>query len=148
MNFQGNVERVSIRQWAQNINYDAEKMFNKIFFDDIKYLLSMTDLWTERTPPIPMKYGEFIDDTETNLTGSICERWTIRDWECVFSITLDELAKLKVDDHLVWDKDNYVVIDFVAACANIRAKIFNIPQKSRFEIKCKFNRDSSVTISN
>lgn len=62
-------------------------------------------------------------------------------------ITLDELAKLKVDNHLVWDKDNNVAIDFVATCANIRAKVFNIPQKSRSEIKCRLNKDSLAAIS-
>lgn len=41
-------------------------------------------------------------------------------------------------DHLVWDKDEKSAMDFVTACANIRAHIFNIPLKSRFEIKCEY----------
>lgn len=107
----------------------------------------MADLWKKRTPPTPMKYGEFNDDAntpaESNLTGSNREQkvWTIRECQSVFATSLAELekefAKVAVDDHLVWDKDDKAAMDFVAACANIRAKIFNIPQKSRFEIKCK-----------
>lgn len=37
----GDVQRKSTRQWAQEINYDPEKLFNKFFRDDIHYLLSM-----------------------------------------------------------------------------------------------------------
>ncbi|XP_031628834.1 SUMO-activating enzyme subunit 2 [Contarinia nasturtii] len=141
----GNVERVSTRQWAQDTNYDAEKIFNKLFYDDIKYLLSMSDLWKERTPPVPMRYGAFGDDEkssdESNLTGSNRDQkvWSIRECQSVFATSLSDLqkefTKLAVDDHLVWDKDDKPAMDFVAACANVRAKIFNIPQKSRFEIK-------------
>ena len=38
-------------------------------------------------------------------------------------------------DTLVWDKDDESAMDFVASCANIRAHIFGIAQKSRFDIK-------------
>lgn len=48
------------------------------------------------------------------------------------------LQSLKEDDHLVWDKDDKNAMDFVASCANIRAHIFSIPQKTRFDIKCKY----------
>ena len=44
---------------------------------------------------------------------------------------------LKEGDHLVWDKDDKYAMDFVAACANIRAHIFGIALNSRFQIKCK-----------
>lgn len=46
---------------------------------------------------------------------------------------------LKEGDHLVWDKDDKYAMDFVAACANIRAHIFGITQNSRFQIKCKYS---------
>jgi hypothetical protein len=49
------------------------------------------------------------------------------------------LQSLKEDDHLVWDKDDNNAMDFVASCANIRAHIFSIPQKTRFDIKCKYD---------
>ena len=39
------------------------------------------------------------------------------------------------NDHLVWDKDDEEAMDFVAACSNIRSKIFGISQKTRFDIK-------------
>lgn len=141
---QGNVDRVSTRQWAQDSNYDPEKIFNKLFFDDIKYLLSMSDLWKKRTPPTPQKYGVFDEDAaneSSNLSGANRDQkvWTLRECQSVFATSLAELQKefekLAVDDNLVWDKDDKPAMDFVAACANVRAKIFNIPLKSRFEIK-------------
>lgn len=65
--------------------------------------------------------------------------WDIQECTQVFEDSLialkEEASKLKEDDHLVWDKDDKNAMDFVAACANIRAAIFSIPQKSRFEIK-------------
>ena len=39
------------------------------------------------------------------------------------------------NDHLVWDKDDEAAMTFVTACANIRAEIFHIARKSRFDIK-------------
>jgi len=36
---------------------------------------------------------------------------------------------------LVWDKDDEAAMDFVTAAANIRAHVFHIPTKSRFDIK-------------
>ena len=48
---------------------------------------------------------------------------------------LDRFSKLEKDDHLVWNKDDKDTLDFVASCANIRANIFSIIKKSRFDIK-------------
>lgn len=153
------MNRVSTRQWAQDTSYNPEKIFNKLFSDDIKYLLSMSDLWKKRTPPTPMQYGVFDDETnlssvEVNLTGNARDQkvWTVRECQSVFATSLADLqtdfSKLAVDDHLVWDKDDKPAMDFVAACANIRARIFHIPQKSRFEIKCESFVSFSILILN
>lgn len=71
------------------------------------------------------------------------QRWSISKCGSIFADSLKNLSQaLKVsqekslDNHLVWDKDDQHAMDFVAACANIRAHIFGIPQKSRFDIKC------------
>lgn len=152
------MNRVSTRTWAQETNYDPEKIFNKLFCDDIKYLLSMSDLWKQRTPPTPLKYGEFPEEVtsvsksteELQLNGNNAtprnlpdqKVWTLRECQNVFATSLKalqgEFGKLAVDDHLVWDKDDKYAMDFVAACANVRAQIFHIAQKSRFEIKCEY----------
>lgn len=145
-NEEGNVTRVSTRKWAQDTEYNPQKIFNKLFFDDIKYLLSMSDLWKKRTPPTPIEYVELNSDEISNMDGlNTATRdqkvWSLLECQSVFASSLNELknAFLKLDenDHLVWDKDDKGAMDFVAACANVRATIFNIPQKSRFEIKCE-----------
>lgn len=37
----GNVKRISTRHWAQEIEYEPSKLFNKFFYEDIQYLLKM-----------------------------------------------------------------------------------------------------------
>lgn len=69
--------------------------------------------------------------------------WSIAECGKIFASSIDklksELKNLSEGDNLLWDKDNKEAMDFVAACANIRAYIFGIPQKTRFDIKCKYN---------
>lgn len=60
-NDKGNIDRVSTRIWAQSCNYDPEKLFTKLFHDDIKYLLSMDNLWKKRRPPMPLNWKELPD---------------------------------------------------------------------------------------
>lgn len=68
--------------------------------------------------------------------------WSIKECATVFSETLktlkSELSKKESGDYLVWDKDDKYSMEFVAACANIRAHIFGIEKKSLFDIKCKY----------
>ncbi|CAG2061495.1 unnamed protein product [Timema podura] len=42
---------------------------------------------------------------------------------------------IKEKDHLVWDKDDEDSMNFVAASANLRAQVFNIPQTPLFDVK-------------
>lgn len=50
------IDRVNTRQWAMDNDYDAEKIFAKLFRTDIEYLLSMDKLWTKREKPTPLKW--------------------------------------------------------------------------------------------
>lgn len=144
-NEQGNVTRVSTKQWAKNCDYLPDKLFNKFFFDDINYLLSMSNLWKTRAPPKPMKFGdlEVISDLgDVSPTAGVLRDqkvWNVEECQKVFADSINNLKeqarKLKEDDHLVWDKDDQDAMDFVTACANIRSMIFSIPQKSRFDVK-------------
>ena len=60
-NDKGNIDRISTRAWAQSCDYDPEKLFTKLFHDDIKYLLSMDNLWKKRRSPTPLKWRELPD---------------------------------------------------------------------------------------
>lgn len=147
-NEQGDIERVTTRQWAQQSGYDSAKLFHKLFHDDIKYLLSMHNLWEKRRKPTPLKMNELPDavagsSKDNSAEGLKDQRpWSIVECGQIFSRSLqslktkfEDLQSKNKDDHLVWDKDDKDAMDFVAACANIRAYIFGIPQKTRFDIK-------------
>ena len=56
------VVRQSTRQWAKETKYDSKKIFNKLFCDDIKYLLSMTKLWEKRKAPSPIDWDESVNN--------------------------------------------------------------------------------------
>lgn len=58
---QGNVERTSTRAWAHACGYDPTKLFNKLFKDDIQYLLSMDNLWKNRRSPTPLDMNNLPD---------------------------------------------------------------------------------------
>ncbi|XP_015171043.1 PREDICTED: SUMO-activating enzyme subunit 2 [Polistes dominula] len=145
--------RKSTREWAKGCNYDPEKLFTKFFNEDIKYLLSMDNLWKKRRPPTPLDWSNLPDGvpgsskevSEPGLKDQ--QRWSIAKCGSVFAQSISNLRKkLKaesmLDNHqsdkdypLIWDKDDQDAMDFVASCANIRAYIFGIPQKTRFEMK-------------
>ena len=137
----GNVNRVSTRNWAASHNYDPQKLFRKLFHDDIQYLLSMDKLWQKRRPPTPLEWDQLPSSSSSSNEGLIQDQraWSIQDCRDVLKRSTENLKNrlkdLKDDDHLVWDKDEDDAMDFVTACANIRAHIFGIPQKTRFDIK-------------
>jgi len=139
----GNVTRISTRQWVMDQNYNAKAIFTKLFHDDIKLLLSMDKLWEkkERKKPTPLVWDELSDEVEEASEGAIADQvaWSIKKCAQVLESSINKLeATYKASDykdHLVWDKDDEAAMDFVAACANIRAYVYKIPQKTRFDIK-------------
>ncbi|XP_063363294.1 SUMO-activating enzyme subunit 2 [Cydia amplana] len=138
----GNVARKSTRAWAAETNYDPEKLFSKLFGDDIRYLLSMENLWKKRRPPVPLSWATLpgAGAAPAPHAGLPDQRvWSVHECAQVFATSCKalqaELTARPPGDHLVWDKDDKSAMDFVTACANVRAHIFNIPTKSRFEIK-------------
>ena len=138
----GNVERRSTKQWAQDCGYSTAKLFQKLFNDDIKYLLSMDKLWAKRRPPTPLDWDCLPADTEEDRSANASRLEDQKVWSVAEAASrLDKsIADLKAEladkgDDLAWDKDTPAHLDFVTACANIRMFIFNIQNKSRFEVK-------------
>ncbi|WAR13204.1 SAE2-like protein [Mya arenaria] len=66
-------------------------------------------------------------------------QWSMQECADVFARSIDalkgDLAGQGDGGMLVWDKDDDSAMDFVAAAANIRAQIFGIAFKTRFDIK-------------
>uniref|UniRef100_A0A673Y9M1 SUMO-activating enzyme subunit 2 n=1 Tax=Salmo trutta TaxID=8032 RepID=A0A673Y9M1_SALTR len=52
----GDIKRVSTKDWARSTGYDPVKLFNKLFKDDIRYLLTMDKLWKKRKAPLPLDW--------------------------------------------------------------------------------------------
>ncbi|KAI9488947.1 hypothetical protein BDB00DRAFT_644379 [Zychaea mexicana] len=126
----------------------AQKVFDKVFTSDIERLLSMKEMWKTREKPVPLSYSAIEkeshnDSTETAQSGLKDQRvWNVK--ECVgmfkdsierLSTRLLELKEKTSDAILSFDKDDDDALDFVTATANLRAHIFGIQEKSRFEVK-------------
>merc|ERR1719342_692184 len=137
----GNVERRSTRAWAQNSGYNTQKLFQKFFNDDIKYLLSMDKLWTKRKPPTPLDWdvlptapAKAADNVDSGLEDQ--KVWGVAECASMMDKAVTELKEMFASrGDLVWDKDDLPALNFVTACANIRMHIFSIECKSRFEVK-------------
>jgi len=135
----GNVERKSTKAWAEEIDFDAPKLFKKFFNDDIKYLLSMDKLWAKRKRPTPLDWdclptSNSVVTEDNNLADQ--KVWSVAECATMMQSAVDSLKELyKKDKELVWDKDDLPALNFVTACANIRMHVFSIGQKSRFEVK-------------
>ncbi|XP_072024807.1 SUMO-activating enzyme subunit 2-like [Amphiura filiformis] len=139
-NAAGGVERTSTRTWAESTDYNPQKLFKKLFHDDVKYLLSMDKLWKKRRPPTPLDWDN-LPQSESNQTDAASLIKDQRLWdmqECV-SHFKDSLESLKQQyrqrGELAWDKDDDAAMDFVTCTANFRSYIFGIPTKTRFDVK-------------
>ncbi|KAI9594552.1 hypothetical protein BDF19DRAFT_471629 [Syncephalis fuscata] len=139
-----------IRDAAGHPGY-AKQIFQKVFHDDIVRLASMEEMWQSRSPPVPLQYetfeGRLLDDTvkgteQQEMATNEQRTWSINECFQVFvnSTTRlgERLVKLKendIDAAISFDKDDNDTLDFVTATSNIRASLFNIEPKSRFDVK-------------
>ena len=133
------LQRVSTQDWAKSIGYEPTKLVQKFFIEDIKYLLSMDKLWKERKAPIPLNIEDLSECSMPADHNGLPDQkiWTIKECidkfnECVEMLKSELTRK---GDFLVWDKDDDAALDFVVSASNIRARIFDIPRKSRFDVK-------------
>ncbi|GCB60009.1 hypothetical protein scyTo_0009093 [Scyliorhinus torazame] len=65
-NEDGGIKRISTKDWARSTGYDPVKIFNKLFRDDIKYLLTMDQLWRKRKAPVPLDWVD-VEKFASNL---------------------------------------------------------------------------------
>ncbi|MFH4975349.1 hypothetical protein AB6A40_002058 [Gnathostoma spinigerum] len=130
-------KRESTRNWAASHSYDPQRLFQKFFNEDIKYLLSMENLWKERRKPTPLVWNDLPNEHAGSSRGEMHpDVWTVLTCRNEFQTSMKELAKRSANGSiLTWDKDDDAAMHFVAACANMRAYIFNIPMRTLFDIK-------------
>uniref|UniRef100_A0A8C7IPD5 SUMO-activating enzyme subunit 2 n=1 Tax=Oncorhynchus kisutch TaxID=8019 RepID=A0A8C7IPD5_ONCKI len=147
----GDIKRVSTKDWARSTGYDAVKLFNKLFKDDIQYLLTMDKLWKKRKAPLPLDWLEIQKLVPANIQQLTCPQEVtgtglkdqqvlgVAGYSQLFSRSVETLRSMLADKgdgaELVWDKDDPPAMDFVTAAANLRMHIFSMNMKSRFDIK-------------
>ncbi|KAF3400280.1 Ubiquitin-activating enzyme E1 [Talaromyces pinophilus] len=126
----------------------AQKVFDKVFRDDIERLRAMEDMWKTRNPPTALNYDslqEQASSVEAAISKNDQKVWTPEEDFAVFKDSLDRLSsRLKelqanksgnIEPIITFDKDDVDTLDFVAASANLRSVIFGIESKSKFDIK-------------
>uniref|UniRef100_A0A1A8EU65 SUMO-activating enzyme subunit 2 n=1 Tax=Nothobranchius korthausae TaxID=1143690 RepID=A0A1A8EU65_9TELE len=140
----GDIKRVSTKVWARSTGYDPIKLFNKLFKDDIMYLLTMDKLWKKRKAPTPLDWqqleGSVSPNEEAPASGlkdqKVLDVWGYCQMFQDSVETLSSQLQEKGDDaELVWDKDDPPAMDFVTAAANLRMHVFSMNMKSRFDVK-------------
>ncbi|KAI2881628.1 hypothetical protein CBS76997_9830 [Aspergillus niger] len=143
-------EAQALKEIRQSMGSDefAQKVFEKVFQEDIDRLRGMEDMWKTRDPPEPLDFRKLQEESSNIEPVVSCNDqkvWTLAEDFVVFKDSLDRLSKrLKtlqdttksdVKPILVFDKDDVDTLDFVAATANLRATIFKIDPKSKFDTK-------------
>lgn len=143
----GLINRKSTREWARECNYDSKKLFNKFFYEDIQYLLSLHDLWNKRKPPKPLQFDDISNIIEPSTSNDNVEEclkdqhlWSLQECVDIFCNSLNKLKEKffsvqETEKYLIWDKDDKYSMDFVTSCSNIRSFIFDIQRKSRYDVK-------------
>jgi len=136
----GHGSSISTRQFAASVNYDPQQMYNKLFVRDIEYLLKMEDLWKQRREPVPFRIDDITSLPQSSTELPLNSTWNIERWISEFASSIQALAQRFEEESksgkiLSWDKDDDAALKFVAACSNIRAFIFHIPDKSLFDVK-------------
>ncbi|CUS21854.1 LAQU0S04e02322g1_1 [Lachancea quebecensis] len=107
-------------------------IFEKVFVKDIEKLLAIEELWKTREKPTPL-YNFKFDGTPNKNLNTV---WAIQEQINAFVLAIEKLMqRLPSENQIEFDKDDPDTLLFVAAAANIRASIFNLPLKSVFDIK-------------
>lgn len=146
-----------------------QKVFDKVFKEDIERLRGMEDMWKTRKAPEPLdleKLQQESSSIEPIVSVNDQKVWSLAEDFVVFKDrfetlhpdnspravadghyslerlskrlkTLQETTKDGLKPILIFDKDDVDTLDFVTASANLRATIFGIEPKSKFDTKRK-----------
>uniref|UniRef100_A0A7N6B7S2 SUMO-activating enzyme subunit 2 n=1 Tax=Anabas testudineus TaxID=64144 RepID=A0A7N6B7S2_ANATE len=141
----GDIKRISTKEWARSTGYDPIKLFNKLFKDDIMYLLTMDKLWKKRKAPIPLDWQPTLEMSSQGYSETpglgLKDQQVLGVWGyCkLFQQSVETLRSQLQEKgegaELVWDKDDPPAMDFVTSAANLRMHIFSMNMKSRFDVK-------------
>lgn len=124
-------------------------VFEMVFKDDIERLLSMEDMWKGKRAPVALDFDHLSDESKIPAATVLQDDqriWTIEENFAIFVDSIfrlsqrleNERAQQEVGNSapiLSFDKDDVDTLDFVVASANLRAAIFGIEPRSKFDIK-------------
>ncbi|CAG8534712.1 537_t:CDS:10 [Acaulospora morrowiae] len=145
------LELKNIREAMGSQDY-TKIVFQKVFKEDIDRLLMMEDMWKTRKPPVPLIYDDIEklrDETESQ-SSTAEDNHTLKDqrsWNLAenFTVFLDSVRRLSTrllnekktnpNASLIFDKDDADALDFVTATSNLRARVFGIEEKTKFQVK-------------
>jgi ubiquitin-like 1-activating enzyme E1 B len=120
----------------------AQAVFDKVFYEDIERLRSMSEMWQSRSPPTSLKFDSLKADTDLVKQGQALavqdqRNWSVEENLAVFCYSLDILSNRAQsgEQDMSFDKDDKDTLDFVSAAANLRSHVFGIPTNSEWEIK-------------
>lgn len=132
------IQKLSARDWAKLNNYDTQKLFKKIFYDDVDYLLNMPDLYASKNiKPVKLDcvyLSEFKSDYVHEPENKVL---CLSQYVAMFmdSTQAIKMKLQKSNGSLIWDKEDDDSMNFVVSCTNIRSAIFGIKLMSHFDIK-------------
>ena len=142
-------EAQALKKIREDMNGDdfAQKVFDKVFKDDIDRLRGMEDMWKTRSPPISLDFSTLQAETTTTTTSPSDQNpWSLTENVSVFVSSLHRLRtrfqdSLKTasssnsDPFITFDKDDPETLDFVTSASNLRSHIFSIDPLSKFTVK-------------
>ncbi|KAM6973513.1 SUMO-activating enzyme subunit 2 [Aplochiton taeniatus] len=140
----GDIKRISTKEWARSTGYDPIKLFHKLFKDDILYLLTMDKLWKKRKAPLPLNWQQLESygaPQEAKSVSGLKDQQVLGVWgycqlfQRSVQVLRTQLSAKGDGAELIWDKDDPPAMDFVTAAANLRMHIFSMNMKSRFDVK-------------
>lgn len=123
------------------------KLMKKIYQDDVEKSLNLESLWKTREKPKPLVLqGELLSSLNALLAkqlndyllNSDTKQWSIAENLYVLYKSTESLqnrVKSGKEAVISFDKDDEDTLNFVAAAANLRSHVFNIPIKTKFDIK-------------
>ncbi|KAI3279238.1 hypothetical protein DTO003C3_1940 [Penicillium roqueforti] len=144
-------EALELKELRQSIGTEEayQKVFDKVFRRDTIRLQGMKEMWKERDPPEPLDFAQLqeeIASIDSTISTDDQKVWTLGENFSVFRDSLNRLAQrlkeLQTNNPpgqdspaLIFDKDDVDTLDFVTATANLRAAIFHLELKSKFDVK-------------
>lgn len=120
----------------------AQAVFDKVFYEDIERLRSMSEMWQSRNAPESLKFDTLKAETDLVKQGQALAAqdqrvWSVEENLAVFCYSLDALSNRAQagEQDMSFDKDDKDTLDFVSSAANLRSHIFGIAENSEWEVK-------------